>query len=318
MIRHYNLGFGKNLRLRFAAATLFIVGCSATPQDPNVNIPPGGASGVSGAPSGGSGGAGPSNFGGSTPAPASAGQPTVSGGTGGAPTPGGGGTGGKIVVPTTGGTSPGAAGAATGVAGTPSSGVAGAAPAADCDTYKGTVKADSTMFSSGFGTTTDGSWKGYSYTYKYPATGAQSPTVTPDFDANPKGCFKEKRVCIAGNVPANDGSGVGIGWNIGQASGNTSTPQAITKSVVVSLKGGQPGMRVALSGGTEATEYCHILTSGTGGTIAPGDFKTKCYGDEGEAYDGAATIKAIQVYVPGSKTEGPTPFDFCIVSIEPG
>lgn len=331
MIRRYSPGFG-SISLRFPVVTLLLVACQATSPDPiegdddNDVTPSGGQNS----------GAGTTSFAGTTFM------------TGGSTSFGGGPTGGGF---TTGGTGLGAGGtpASGGSGGTLASGgspsnpvggapvagsvsVAGSAPVAgtgtgsggspttSCDTYSGTLKAQSEIFESGYGQSTKGDWKGYAYPYKFGMA-----TVTPGTSTT-MSCFPGKQLCAAGSIPADDGSGAGIGWSINQMKNSSTTGTVvITTPVNVKFKGGAVGMRVGLAPAT-GDEFCYTLTaddvakagSDAGLTLAPSDFKSLCYDTaKATAYDMATEIKAIQVSVPGSASGAKT-FDFCLIDIEPG
>ncbi len=300
--------------LRLGACVSLLAACSAASSEPDP-VTRGGSSstGSGGAVSGSYGGA---QYGG---APSSNGGfvGTASGGAT-ASSMGGAGTATSGGAATTG--AGGAAATTSGGAGTTTSGGAattGAGGAASgCDTYSGTLKTASVIFTSGFGKSTTGTWQGYAYAYKF-----GTATVTPG-ESTTMSCFPAKQVCAAGNVPADDKSGAGIGWNIGQPMGGVNTPAAITTPVKVTMTGAAAGMRVAISTAA-GVEYCHTLTAGdatsaaTGLTIPLASFVTECWGTTGMAYAGAA-IQAIQVSVPGSTAGAAKPFDMCIVDIEPG
>lgn len=296
LLRHVGL-------LRFWAAPLALSVACATAEDPPLdgNGPPPASSGTGGgAGSAGAGSAGKPSTGGSggsssSTAGASAGGTSSVAGTASGGTP-----------PSTGGTAPatGGGGAAPATGGT-SSGT--------CPPYAGTLAKDSTIFSGGFGQSKMGSWSGYGFTFTY-----GTATVTPGKGTS---CFAGMQFCASGSVPAADTSGAGLGWSIGQMKGSSTTTKVpITTPVKITFAGVTDGMRVQLSASSEVA-YCYSLTAsevaaGTA-TIPNTSFKTKCWGSEGMAYDGAVAIESIQVLVPGAAAAAKT-FDLCVLDIEPG
>jgi hypothetical protein len=211
------------------------------------------------------------------------------------------------------GGTPGAGGTAA-TAGTTAT--AGAAPTAGsagtCPPYSGALAKDSAIFNAGFGQSTTGKWSGYGYTYKF-----GTATVAPGMGTS---CFAGKKFCANGTIPADDKSGAGLGWNIGQAMGATATTKvAITTPVKITFAGAVEGMRVQLSE-SAALSYCYTLTAGeaTAGTatIPAASFKSECWGATGVAYAGTP-IEAIQISVPGAMAAAKT-FDLCVLDIEPG
>lgn len=306
--------------IRFCVAALLMLACAPVSEAP----PPSNEGGVSNGQGGsgnGSGGTstglgGGTSFGGilqsggstssggmSSSGGASAKGGTTSVGSGGLSTSSGGvatGSGGAAV--SSGGATVSSGGAATGSGGAASA----------CMPYDGTIKADSLIFTDGQGTSTKGMWKGYAYTYSY----GKGTTVIKPVTSASTSCLKGKAVCANGSVGKDDGSGAGIGWNV-------SSPAApVTGSVTFVLKGATAGMRIALGPAT-GDEYCYNLTTadvssanGTGLTLKASDFKQACYSEaDAIAYKGQ-DVKSVQVSVPGSATAA-TPFDFCIVDIEP-
>lgn len=245
----------------------------------------GGAAGSAGAPSVGTAGKAPTTTGG-TPSTTTGGQT------------GGGGTTGTAGTTATGGTT-GTAGASTGT----------------CPPYTGTLAKDSDIFMGGFGKSTTGTWSGYGYTYKY-----GTATITPGMGNS---CFAGAKLCANGSVPADDKSGAGLGWNIGQAVGATATTKVpITTPVTLKFAGVTTGMRVQLSA-SSAVSYCYTLTDAeiTAGTatIPYASFKTACWdAATAMAYDGVVAIEAIQIAVPGSTAGAAKTFDFCLLDVEPG
>ena len=279
-----------------AVLTLALVAC-ATAQDPEIddngggtgNFPTSGSGGASGAATtGGKGGSLP--LAGTTFVPTAgtnsgtAGKPSTGGtSSGGAPTTGGSGT-----TPTAGTTS-------TGTCATP---------------YAGALATDSTIFTGGYGQSTTGMWKGYGFTFKY-----GTATITP---GTGNGCFEAKKFCASGSVPASDSAGAGLGWNLNQAQGTSSTTAVAVKTPVTIKVAGLPaGSRVQLSA-SATVQYCYTLAAAmTTATIPLASFKTECWGTEGVAYDGVTPIEAIQVVIPGAAAAAKT-FDFCVLDVEPG
>lgn len=224
-------------------------------------------------------------------------------------------TGGAGVLPT--GGKPSSSG--TGTAGVPATGGTSTTPGgtgttSGCPPYTGTLAKDSLTFMAGFGQASTGMWSGYGYTYKY-----GTATVTPGMGNS---CFAAAKFCANGSVPADDKSGAGLGWNIGQAIGATTTTKVpITTPVKLSFAGASVGMRVQLSA-SATVSYCYALTAaevmaGTA-TIPLASFKTECWGSAGTAYDGVTPIEAIQIAVPGSAAGAAKTFDLCVLDIEPG
>jgi len=206
----------------------------------------------------------------------------------------------------------------TGTAGLPATGgtstTGGTGTAGTCPPYTGTLAKDSLTFTGGFGKATTGMWSGYGYTYKYGAA-----TIAPGMGTS---CFAAAKFCANGSVPADDKSGAGLGWNIGQAIGAATTTKVPVKTgVKLSFAGAAVGMRVQLSA-SATVSYCYALTAAevTAGaaTIAAASFKTECWGDTGVAYDGTTGIEAIQIAVPGSAAGAAQTFDLCVLDIEPG
>jgi hypothetical protein len=246
----------------------------------------GGSAGNAASTAGTNSGAGkPATGGGGTPSTSSGGQVSSGGSTGGTP--------------------------ATGTAGTPAT---GGTTAGTCPPYTGTLAKDSTIFTAGFGKSTTGMWSGYGYTYKY-----GTATITPGMGNS---CFAGAKFCANGSVPADDKSGAGLGWNISQMMGaSTTTKAAVTTPVKLTVAGMTAGMRVQLSA-SATVSYCYTITAAeaTAGTVTipVASFKTDCWGSEGIAYDGVVAIEAIQIAVPGSTAGAAKPFDFCVVDVEPG
>jgi hypothetical protein len=273
----------------------------ATAQDPEIdetstgNAPAvggGGGGGGGGAPSASGGHAGTLPLAGTTSFP-SGGSGTATGGK-----PSGG-------AAATGGAAP--------TAGTSSTPTGGTGSSSTCPQYAGTQAKDSTIFNGGYGTAKTGMWKGYGFTFKY-----GTATIAPGMGQD---CFMGLKMCANGTVPADDTAGAGIGWNISQAAGTSTTAKAaITTPVKVSLAGATAGMRVQLSA-SSTVQYCYTLTVGTGETIPLKSFRTNCWEDAtsttSKAYDGTTPIEAIQIVVPGAMAAAKT-FDFCVLDVEPG
>jgi hypothetical protein len=193
---------------------------------------------------------------------------------------------------------------------------AGAAPtggsAGTCPPYSGALAKDSTIFDAGFGKSTTGTWSGYGYTYKF-----GTATIAPGMGTS---CFAGKKFCANGTVPADDASGAGLGWNIGQLLGAAATTKVpITTPVKITFAGAVAGMRVHLSE-SATVSYCYTLTAAeaTAGTatIPLASFVTACWGTTGVAYAGTP-IEAIQMSVPGAMAAAKT-FDLCVLDVEPG
>lgn len=183
-----------------------------------------------------------------------------------------------------------------------------------CAPYAGTLAKDSAIFTAGFGKSTMGTWSGYGYTYKY-----GTATIAPGMG---NGCFAAAKFCANGSVPADDKSGAGLGWNIAQMMGASTTSKvAIATGVKLTFAGITAGMRAQLSA-SATVSYCYTFTEAeaTAGTatIAAASFKTECWGTAGTAYDGTTPIEAIQIAVPGSTAGAVKPFDFCVLDVEPG
>jgi hypothetical protein len=218
--------------------------------------------------------------------------------------------GGSASVPTAGTASTPLGGSASTTGGAPA---ATAGTASTCPPYTGTLAKDSTIFMGGFGKSTTGTWSGYGYTYKY-----GTATISPGMGTS---CFAAAKFCANGSVPAADASGAGLGWNIGQAMGASTTSKvAVTKPVVLKFAGVTAGMRAQLSA-SATVSYCYTFTdaeaaAGTA-TIPLASFKTECWGTAGTAYDGVVPIEAIQIAVPGAAAAAKT-FDFCVLDVEPG
>lgn len=219
--------------------------------------------------------------------------------------------GGSASVPTAGTASTPLGGSASSTGGVPA---ATAGTASTCPPYTGTLAKDSTIFMGGFGKSTTGTWSGYAYTYKY-----GTATIAPGMGTS---CFAGAKLCANGSVPADDKSGAGLGWNIGQAMGASTTSKvAIAKPVVLKFAGVTAGMRAQLSA-SATVSYCYTftdtdVTAGTA-TIALASFKTECWGTAGTAYDGVVPIEAIQIAVPGSAAGTAKTFDLCLLDVEPG
>jgi hypothetical protein len=167
---------------------------------------------------------------------------------------------------------------------------------------------------SGFGTSTMGMWKGYGFTYKY-----GTATITPGTGT---GCFAAAKFCASGSIPAADTAGAGLGWNISQMMGASTTAKvAITTPVTVKFAGAADGMRVQLSA-SSTESYCYTLTAAdvtaNMATIAPTSFKKDCWdATTAVAYATTTLIESIQIVVPGAAAAAKT-FDFCVIDIEPG
>lgn len=197
---------------------------------------------------------------------------------------------------------------------TSTAGAAGTGSTGTCPPYAGSLAQDSAIFNGGFGASTTGTWTGYGYTYKF-----GTATVTPGMGTS---CFSGKKFCASGTIPADDASGAGLGWNIAQAMGATTTMKvAITTPVKITFAGitAATGARVQISE-SATTSYCYTLsaaeaTAGTA-TIPLASFKTKCWDTTGVAYAGTP-IEAIQISVPGAAAAGKT-FDLCVLDVEPG
>jgi hypothetical protein len=237
---------------------------------------------------------------------------TTSTGAGGKTTTG---TAGTTAVPaggqvSTGGTP--AAGGSIGVAGTAAT--AGGTSTGTCPPYTGARATDSAIFMNGFGTSTMGTWSGYAYTYKY-----GTATIAPGMGTS---CFAMAKLCANGAVPADDKSGAGVGWNVAQMMGATTTTKvAIATPIKLTFAGVTAGMRVQLSA-SATVSYCYTIlaaeaTAGTA-TIPLASFKTECWGTAGTAYDGVVPIEAIQIAVPGSAAGAAQTFDMCLLDVEPG
>ncbi|HET9956885.1 MAG TPA: hypothetical protein VFQ61_20455 [Polyangiaceae bacterium] len=309
--------------LRFAAVTLMTVACSASSdpvehKDGTGGSSPAATGGANGNTSGATGFSG-SGFGGFTSAQggvtsAQGGATSATGGaaTGGATSAAGGTTaanGGATVV-ANGGTT------ATGAGGTTATGAGGTATSS-CATYSGTLKAASTIFMEGYGTS--GTWMGYAYTYKY-----GTATITPG-SSQTQSCFPGAVLCAAGSVPATYDDGAGIGWSINQAkAGGTPDTVALTGTVKVQLAGATAGMRVGLQPAGTAAEFCYELAAadvtaanGTGLSLPVSSFKSKCYDTATAVAYAGEPIQAIQISIPGTK-DAVRAFDVCIVSISGG
>jgi hypothetical protein len=205
-----------------------------------------------------------------------------------------------------------AAGGSVGVGGTATT--TGGAPSGTCPPYTGTRATDSAIFMGGFGKSTMGMWSGYAYTYKY-----GTATVAPGMGTS---CFAAAKLCANGTVPADDKSGAGLGWNIGQMLGATTTTKVpVTTPVKLTFAGVTAGMRVQLSA-SATVSYCYTITAAevTAGsaTIPLASFKTNCWDATGIAYDGVVPIEAIQIAVPGSMAGAAQTFDMCLLDVEPG
>lgn len=279
---------------RLSAFALLLAAC-ATAQDPE----PGDNNGNGGpTPQAGTGTGGSANASSGSSALPSAGTSVVSNGGSGSS------------VPTAGTASTPLGGSASSTGGVPA-GTAGTA--STCPPYTGTLAKDSTIFMGGFGKSTTGTWSGYGYTYKY-----GTATVAPGMGNS---CFAAAKFCANGSVPAADASGAGLGWNIGQAMGASTTSKvAVTKPVVLKFAGVTAGMRAQLSA-SATVSYCYTFTdaeaaAGTA-TIPLASFKTECWGTAGTEYDGVVPIEAIQIAVPGAAAAAKT-FDFCVLDVEPG
>lgn len=286
--------FQRSNPARLSAFALFVAAC-ATAQDP---IP--GEDNGTGVPTpqAGTGTGGSSNASSGTSSLPSAGTNVIA-------------NGGSASVPTAGTASTPLGGSASSTAGMPA---ATAGTASSCPPYTGTLAKDSTIFMGGFGKSTTGTWSGYAYTYKY-----GTATVSPGMGTS---CFAAAKLCANGSVPADDKSGAGLGWNIGQAMGASTTSKvAITKPVVLKFAGVTAGMRAQLSA-SATVSYCYTfadadITAGSA-TIALASFKTECWGTTGTAYDGVVPIEAIQIAVPGSTAGAAKTFDLCLLDVEPG
>jgi hypothetical protein len=283
-----------------AVLMLAVVACATAEEpDDSDNDGTGNKPSVAGGNGGGSGGMSSSTAGNTS----TAGKPPTT--TGGTPATS---SGGQV----------GSGGAAGGTPPTTTAGTAaGGATTGTCPPYAGTLATDSAIFVGGFGKSTVGTWSGYGYTYKY-----GTATIAPGMGNS---CFVGKKFCANGSVPADDKSGAGLGWNIGQAQGATATMKvAITTPVTLTFAGVSAGMRVQLSA-TAALSYCYTLTAGEASagsaTIPYAKFETNCWATgtaEAVPYDGVTPIEAIQIAVPGS-TAGPAKaFDLCVLDVEPG
>lgn len=214
------------------------------------------------------------------------------------------------------GSTSGVGGTSTSAGGTTATGGTATAGASSgtCPPYTGTLATDSVIFSAGFGTAKMGMWSGYGYTYKY-----GTATISPGMG---NACFAGAKFCANGTVPASDTSGAGLGWNIAQTQGASTTSKvAITTPVKVSFAGVTAGMRVQLSA-SATVSYCYTLTDAEAAagsaTIPLAGFKTECWGAAGVAYDGVVPIEAIQIAIPGSTAGSAKTFDICVLDIEPG
>lgn len=281
-------------------ASLSIVVACATAETPDDDGGP--RTPAAGNSAGGSGG----SAGGSTPTGVAGTLPSA--GTTFTPSGGKGGTSGA----TTGGSSTSAGGTTTTTGGTATT--TGGTASGTCPPYTGTLAQDSTIFNVGFGTAKTGTWTGYGYTYKY-----GTAVVSPGMGTS---CFAGAKFCANGSVPADDMAGAGLGWNIAQAMGATTTSKvAIATAVKLTFAGITEGMRVQLSA-SSTVSYCYTFTAAEAAaktaTIPFASFKTACWGTTGTAYDGVTPIEAIQVAVPGSTAGAAKAFDFCLLDIEPG
>jgi hypothetical protein len=318
--------------LRLAAGALFSVACAPASEAPEHGTGgsfsnTGGAvshtGGISGTTTGGTfSTGGTTGFTGGTSTGTTGGSNAVGGttttSTGGTTTTATGGT----TTTATGGTTTTATGGTTTTAtgGSTTTGTGGAT--SGCATYDGALATSgaSKIFKAGFGTATTPPWKGYAYTYTY-GTGA----VIKPGSSTAMSCFSGAVLCANGTVPALDSAGAGVGWNLAQTEGTSTTATvSVTGNVKVVLAGAKAGMRVGL-GPPTGDEFCYELkdadataaNSATGLTLKAGDFKTLCYGTTGKAYAGEM-VKSIQVAVPGHTTGAVQTFDFCLVDIEPG
>jgi hypothetical protein len=313
--------------LRLAAATVFGISCSPTSGAPEGGT--GGTGSTTGGFTGNTGGfsnttggfsnttGGFSNTTGGF-SNTTGGTTTTTGGTtttttGGTTTTTTGGT-----VTATGGTTTSTGGTVTATGGTATA-TGGSGGGSTCAGYDGTVSTSSKIFMNGFGKSTTGSWQGYAYTYTY-GTGA----VIKPGSSTTMSCFNGDKLCANGSVPADDGAGVGVGWNIVQMSGTSTTgAMALTGSVKITIAGAKEKMRVSLGPAT-GDEYCYTLTAAdatmaaTGLTIPVANFKQYCYDSAKAVAYSTGMIKAIQVAVPGGKADGAKTFDFCVVDVEPG
>lgn len=279
---------------QLAVLALSLAACAtAVQQDIDDDTGGGGPQSSKGGSAGSATTAGTNGIGGTPPAGTSGSAPAA-------------GSGGKV---SSGGAPPATAGT-TAAAGT----TATAGTTSTCPPYAGTLAQDSAIFVAGFGTSTMGAWSGYGYTFKY-----GTATIAPGMGNS---CFAGMQFCANGSVPADDMSGAGLGWNIGQVLGSmAATKVAITTPVKITFAGVAADMRVQLSA-SATISYCYTLTAAeaTAGTatIPFASFKTACWGTTGLAYDGATPIESIQLVIPGSAAAAAKTFDVCVLDVEPG
>ena len=135
------------------------------------------------------------------------------------------------------------------------------------------------------------------------------------------GCFVGKKFCANGSVPADDKSGAGLGWNIGQVLGATATTKvAITTPVKFSFSGATAGMRVQLSA-SATVSYCYPLTAADANrgtvTIPLASFMTTA----GRGRHGLRrhdTHRGNSARRPRLMAGAAQTFDMCVLDVEPG
>jgi hypothetical protein len=143
-------------------------------------------------------------------------------------------------------------------------------------------------------------------------------------DGTSTACIAEAALCALGSTsissPTVYGAGIGFNLNQAMATGATSPPLrpfAATGAGLSYRLSNLPsqGVRLAIGNfdGTSGTDYCAVL-SASSGTVAWGQFNSKCWDDSGTFLVGPpvdATHIAFQIPAAAAVT----PFDFCVDSV---
>lgn len=174
----------------------------------------------------------------------------------------------------------------------------------------------------------DGKLGGPMTGYAWVAAGLGATIVTPA-PCNDRGCFKqiEGELCTRGSIPALRCTGQGTpgyacnwGANWGSMIGvhTTSNRGPWLSDAPASLSLAYHGQRgtyrlnVHLAGDPDNKVYC-IDAYRSGQAAEPSMFKTKCWGDSGQALGSFQQVDKIGLQL--TSTESPTPFDYCVSAL---
>jgi len=134
-------------------------------------------------------------------------------------------------------------------------------------------------------------------------------------------------VCAQGEVAADWEEWAMIGWNVAQeinedfSGGDTMeiTPTSSGIRVKAQNNGVGYSLRVQIQGLDETKRWCAKLDN-DGSELLWTDFKTECWLPSGgvEAFDPSVDkLAQIAIQVPAASETTPTPYDFCLIDIEP-